>query len=664
MQRITWYGLLAVVALGAPIAGRAQAPQVVPQAKVREIATIEGMVNGFARVPGGRALIYAVTDGGDRFFPRVEDSTFTYDIATKRRTQLGTNMLPAAVSPLGDRLVFNRSSEDRTGNFMWTMPIDPKTGIATGQAQRVSLRPGRRAWFSPDGQTLALDAGPRPDGSLDLTIVPATGGPERVVATYARSVSQAWSADGKSLYVALNSNNSPTIIERVPVAGGRSEPLVPLTRGTDHNAVGVSPDTRVAFFHENPDRFFYRTASGAEGEISVALPPPIDDGSGRNMTLNSMLRYTTMTHVQNQGVRVLDLTTGQARDLLPGTVQSSAPAWSPDGRRLAVVSGSRSHYDITVVNADGSSPRRYPVPMHLDGWTGPGFWEMPWSPDGRFLAFRATDGQKVGSSPDDQRQLALLDVNSGQTRVLTTSSGTFARFVWRSSGNAIRIVKRTGSPNRVSIVEIPLNGPERLLRDLSAEFPRGQVNGLVFTSDREAVVTVTADKQIDRFLVPLDGGAARRLPDPGTEPGSRIGGTGIAGIGGTGLIAGNQLLLAQVDAKGEARVIKILSTVGDSTRALSLPFAGSQTAVVLPDGKQIVIVGKPTGDSVNKLFLVPLDGSATRLLGEIPRGEERQGGRLAPSPDGKLLAYTPEGINTSKIFEIDFGPALQAIMKR
>jgi hypothetical protein len=171
MQRITWYGLLAVVALGAPIAGRAQAPQAVPQAKVRELATIEGNANGFVLLPSGRTLIYTASDAKD--LPRVEDSTFAYDIATKRRTLLGTNMLPAAVSPQGDRLAFSRSSEDGTGNFVWTMPIDPQTGIGTGQAQRVSLRPGRRAWFSPDGQTLALDAGPRPDGTWDVALVPA-----------------------------------------------------------------------------------------------------------------------------------------------------------------------------------------------------------------------------------------------------------------------------------------------------------------------------------------------------------------------------------------------------------------------------------------------------------------------------------------------------------
>ena len=57
MQRITWYLLLAVGVLVAPIAGRAQAPKAqAPQAKVREIATIPDVDVGAAeRMPNGRA---------------------------------------------------------------------------------------------------------------------------------------------------------------------------------------------------------------------------------------------------------------------------------------------------------------------------------------------------------------------------------------------------------------------------------------------------------------------------------------------------------------------------------------------------------------------------------------------------------------------------------
>ena len=105
-QRLRWCRLLAVVALLVPITGRAQAPKAsAPQAKVRELATIEGDVNGFFRLPNGRAIVYHVSP---------DDSTFAFDIVTKHRTLLGTGMHPEAVSPQGNRFAFSRWSEDRT----------------------------------------------------------------------------------------------------------------------------------------------------------------------------------------------------------------------------------------------------------------------------------------------------------------------------------------------------------------------------------------------------------------------------------------------------------------------------------------------------------------------------------------------------------------------
>lgn len=666
MQRVPWYGVLAVVALVAPIAGRAQAPQArLPQATVRELATIEGAVSGFVRLPSGRALIYtALSDGASANRPRAEDSTFTYDIATKQRTLLGTNMLPESVSPQGDRLAFIRSSEDRRGTFLWTTPIDPQTGVTTGQSQRVTLRPtDGRALFSPDGKMLVFSAGPGSDGTWDVAVVPATGGPERVVANYAgRVIRQAWSADGQALFVERLADSRRTYIERIPIAGGPSEAVVPRTSSTadagNIEVLGFSPDARVAFFGFDPDRFFYRTASGVEGEISVALPP-LDEGWGYSFTLDSSLRYTQMTRVRRQSVRILDVATGQSRDLLPETAQSRTPAWSPDGRRLALLTGSLSHSEITVVNADGSSPRRYPLSIRVDG--GSGFaWETPWSPDGRFLAFRAAqtkDPHRVAYGLEDRGQIGILDVNSGQARVLTTASAPigFGRFIWRSDGKAIRAMKRAdapsaSTPSRYSVVEIPVDGPERQLLDISTELPKAEPPFL-FISDRAVVATVTIDRKTERFVIPLNGGASRRLPDPGIESGSQSGGTAVAG---------NLLLIGQVDARGEARAIKIVSTVDDSTRTLRLPFNGHH-GVPHPDGKQIINVGKAGGDSTWKLFLVPLDGSPTRVVGEIPRGT---GGLLAPSPDGKLLAYTSDGRYTSTIHEIDFGPAFQTIVNR
>ena len=96
MRYITWYGLLAVGVAGVllpSIAGRAQAPQAqAPQAKVRELATIEGHVCEYVRLPS-RARSNLHSDTSASLLDNVDNSTFTYDVATKRRTLLGTNML-------------------------------------------------------------------------------------------------------------------------------------------------------------------------------------------------------------------------------------------------------------------------------------------------------------------------------------------------------------------------------------------------------------------------------------------------------------------------------------------------------------------------------------------------------------------------------------------
>jgi hypothetical protein len=90
MRHITGSRLLAagiVVVLWTSGAGWAQGPQgQAPVATVRELATLEGMVNGYAvLLPGGRTLIYTpLSNGATMNVPRTVDSTFPYDIATKR----------------------------------------------------------------------------------------------------------------------------------------------------------------------------------------------------------------------------------------------------------------------------------------------------------------------------------------------------------------------------------------------------------------------------------------------------------------------------------------------------------------------------------------------------------------------------------------------------
>lgn len=609
------------------VAGRAQAPQ----AKVRELASIEGDVTGWSRVPNGRVLLYSV-----------DNSTFAYDIITKHHTLLGTDMYPESVSPQGDRFAFSRSSEDHKGNFLWTMPIDPKTGTQTGPAQRVSLREAccggpLRARFSSDGKMLVYTAGPRPDGTWDVTLVPATGGAERVVANYPHRVTAAWSADDEWLYVEVfgsgrTPNRNRISIERVPAAGGRSEPLFPVRSPEYENVVGVSPDGRVAFYQANPRWFYYLTSSGAAGEITVALPP-LDDGWGYDFTLDSM-RYTTMGQVGNPRAHVLNLAAGTVRDLLPGNLQSRSPLWSPDGRRLAMQVSNGSHFEIAVMNADGSQPRRYPVTLDPT--------PMRWSPNGEMLAYYAGAGTT----------LVVLDLATGETRTVSSApNGADRDFIWRPDGKSIVLVKHSAPSGHPSeVYEARMDGTERKLRDIGAEFPGFGTGG--FISDRLLLAGTYSTLADSVLVIPSSGGTAQELPRA-----RRNAWPGVSNDG-------KWLLFLIRNTDGRITSVELMTHGGDSLRTLSLPFEVDPrnfTPPFHPDGQHVMLVGKAPGESAFKIFLVPLNGDIPRALATFPGTPYN--GRLDLSPDGSTLAFTSVGPPISTIYELDMSPILQALGK-
>jgi Tol biopolymer transport system component len=96
--------------------------------------------------------------------------------------------------------------------------------------------------------------------------------------------------------------------------------------------------------------------------------------------------------VANSDIYVLGAAGGRPRQLThtPDTFES-APAWSPDGSRLAFARWRlQTAFDgkgaIYVMNADGSHERLLVSPQHFAN--GP--YNLSWSPDGRSLAFETS----------------------------------------------------------------------------------------------------------------------------------------------------------------------------------------------------------------------------------------------------------------------------------
>lgn len=134
-------------------------------------------------------------------------------------------------------------------------------------------------------------------------------------------------------------------------------------------------------------------------------------------------------------------------------VSDVAPAWSPDGQRIALHRGDRTGAvdGIYLMAADGSGLAQ--VPNTEQG----GF--PSWSPDGAQLAFERRDADPQGSG------LWAIGVDgTGLRQLLAAAGGGGHDPAWSPSGQEIAFSRVSPNQSGQSLLAIdPSNGVERVL---------------------------------------------------------------------------------------------------------------------------------------------------------------------------------------------------------
>jgi Tol biopolymer transport system component len=447
-----------------------------------------------------------------------------------------------------------------------------------------------------------------------------------------------WSADGKSVIAQVSRDpvRNNWTLERIPVAGGKSEAVFPFTGYT----VG-SIEGRIIFRLPQPlnrtrreGRVTYTSSAGAHGEFHV----PRGANIGNNLSAEKVMGVVS---TRQEWAHIVSLADGKLRELRPGSLSSRGPAWAPDGRKIAMHDSTGGVYGITVMNADGSGARHYPVAA-FPSYTR-------WAPDGQSLAY-STD-PRPGSPPE----IAVLDLATGMSRVVSVApNATLVDYRWRADGQALLVMKwfpgHQAGPLVRQLFEAPLAGKERMLRDISVEFPKltrgGPISG--------ELLVLGENLNSEHFFLAPDGGSLVKMPrlelrgfngEPGVSP------------------DGKWVAFPARNRNGPGTNIQLVSVAGDSVRLLPIPFEISPTTFrppFTPDGRNLILFGKAPGENVSKIYSVPLDGSAPKALATLP-ATSTIAGRLDLSPDGSAVVVTSVGPWTSMIYEIDVSPILKAI---
>jgi Tol biopolymer transport system component len=279
-----------------------------------------------------------------------------------------------------------------------------------------------------------------------------------------------------------------------------------------------------------------------------------------------------------------------------------APAWSPDGQRIAFLSHRNGVYEIYIMNADGSGVEKLP-----DSESG----SFAWSPNGRQILFTG-----VSIDPDCcPRPTGLYVVNvDGTGRRLVTRSPDLNGGDWSPDGRRIAVSQQEST---VYLVNADGSGKRLLLRN---------AYGLAWSPDG---LRVAFYENGDLHVMSPDGGEGWAVtPDVTIEGGIAWApdGTEIAFVGSRD---GNQdIYVVNADGSDERRLTDDAASAGEPAWS--------------PDGRTIVFVSG-SGGSRHDIHLMNADGSGKRLL--------TQDG-LAPSwsPDGRKIVFTSDRSGTTEIY--------------
>lgn len=137
---------------------------------------------------------------------------------------------------------------------------------------------------------------------------------------------------------------------------------------------------------------------------------------GRYIALTSNRGGTT-------GIWILETATGKAYPLTDSFLQASSPSWSPDGQAVVFdVRLTQEDYDIYLQRLDGSAPEVLTAHIARDS-------DPAWSPDGNYIAFV--------SARDGDLEIYRMSARGGDETRLTHHAGWDFAPAWSPDGRQI-----------------------------------------------------------------------------------------------------------------------------------------------------------------------------------------------------------------------------------
>jgi Tol biopolymer transport system component len=156
---------------------------------------------------------------------------------------------------------------------------------------------------------------------------------------------------------------------------------------------------------------------------------------------------STIAFVRDNQIIRIDPDGNNQIPLTSGTDLFFEPAWSPDGRRIAFRSFANGHYDIWLMNADGTGKAEVTDDLAGD-------YDPAWSPDGSKIAFE--------SDRDGNSEIYVMDVSGDNIVRLTENPADDVEPAWSPNGKQIAFVSTRSSDYEVWVMNADGTDPTNI----------------------------------------------------------------------------------------------------------------------------------------------------------------------------------------------------------
>ncbi len=426
-----------------------------------------------------------------------------------------------------------------------------------------------------------------------------------------------------------------------------------LTTAGKASGVAISPDGKyvVHVQDDGGQQSLWTRQVATQSNVQIVAPAAVRYSGLIFSPDGNYLYYTAFSQELAQAVLFQVPTLGGPPKKLLGNVSSIAVSFSPDGKQFAFVRPTpREEFTLMIANADGNEERKimqYQNPPHSIS-------APAWSPDGKRIAYR------VGNFESNDSSVFETHIADGVTKPLTAQRWlSIGGLTWLADGSGLLMLATSGQQfvNQIWHLSYPQGEAHQLTNDLNNYL------GKSLAADSNTLAVVQSEQQASIWVAPVSDSSRARPVTSGSgkadtflawTPDGRIvyqsNASGsddiwIMGADGAGAkqLTANARINQLPEVSPDGRYIVFLSyrtgvphlwrmnIDGSDQRQLANGASGEASARFSPDGRWLVYrtaLGRWT------VWKMPADGS-----GQPVQLTDKYSRSPTVSPDGKLIAY-------------------------